>query len=209
MQDAKKLNIALGTVLVLIFLGVFFYVRNLSGPKGQSSSKNTSPAADQPIEERGGGQTDGLAMMAIVSPDFQSGQLLPVKYTCDGSGVNPAIGIDNIPTATKTLAIVVEDPDAPGGLFTHWMAWNISLQTKEIPENSSGGKQGINDFGQSGYGAPCPPQGAGMHHYIFRVLALDEELSFPTDRVKRSDFDQAIHGHVLDSADLVGTYSRQ
>jgi hypothetical protein len=103
--------------------------------------------------------------------------------------------------------LIADDPDAPGGLFTHWMVWNIPPQTSSIEEGSrSKGFQGTNDFGKAGYGAPCPP--AGMHRYYFRVFALDRELDLRSG-AKRSQLDAAMKGHVLAHGELIGRYSRK
>ncbi|MFA4647479.1 YbhB/YbcL family Raf kinase inhibitor-like protein [Pyrococcus kukulkanii] len=150
-----------------------------------------------------------------ISSVFQEDSPIPKKYTCDGININPPLYISNIPENAKSLAIIVDDPDAPGGTFTHWIAWNIP-PVKEIPEGiPKKGKvespvkmiQGINDFGRIGYDGPCPPPGHGVHHYHFKVYALDITLNL-TPRSTRRDLEEAMKGHIIAEAELVGTYER-
>src|SRR5206468_9894859 len=132
----------------------------------------------------------GGAKMKITSSAFQEGASIPSKFTCDGADTSPPLQIADVPSGAKSLALIVDDPDAPSGLFTHWMVWNISPQTNIIGEGSTRqGVQGTNDFGKSGYGGPCPP--SGMHRYYFKIFALDRELDLPSEigraHVSRSD----------------------
>ena len=150
---------------------------------------------------------DGGAKMKITSSAFQEGGNIPSKFTCDGADSSPPLQIAEIPSGAKSLVLVVEDPDAPSGLFTHWIVWNISPQTNAIAEGSATkGVQGTNDFGKSGYGGPCPP--SGTHRYYFRIFALDRELSLPSG-TKRNQLDAAIKGHVVARGELMGRYSRK
>jgi Raf kinase inhibitor-like YbhB/YbcL family protein len=115
--------------------------------------------------------------MELTSPVFADNTPLPDTYTCKGAGISPPLNISGIPDGTQSLALVVHDPDAPSGDFTHWIVWNISATTTVIKENAipSGAIQGLNDFKKTGYGAPCPP--SGTHHYVFEVYALNRQLS--------------------------------
>lgn len=142
----------------------------------------------------------------LSSSAFSSGGKIPPQFTCKGANVNPQLGFHGIPPGTKTLALVVEDPDAPAGLFTHWLVWNISPATAQIAEKSvpSGAVQGTNDFGKIGYGGPCPP--SGTHRYFFRVIALDRTLDVRSG-AKRTEFDKAIAGHILANGELMGRVS--
>ena len=149
----------------------------------------------------------GGAKMKITSSAFQEGAEIPSKFTCDGADTSPPLQIADIPSEAKSLALIVDDPDAPSGLFTHWLVWNIPPQTSSVREGSAPkGVQGTNDFGKSGYGGPCPP--SGTHRYYFKVFALDRELDLPFG-AKRGQLDAAMKGHVVAQGDLIGRYSRQ
>ena len=149
----------------------------------------------------------GEAKMKITSSAFQEDGSIPSKFTCDGGDTSPPLQIAEVPSGAKSLALVVDDPDAPSGLFTHWMVWNISPQNNTIAEGSTPkGVQGTNDFGKSGYGGPCPP--SGTHRYYFKIFALDRELESPAG-TKRSQLDAAMKGHVVAQGELIGRYSRK
>ena len=149
----------------------------------------------------------GGATMKITSSAFQEGGNIPSKFTCDGGDSSPPLRIAEIPSGAKTLALVVDDPDAPSGVFTHWIVWNISPQTSAIAEGSAPqGVQGTNDFGKSGYGGPCPP--SGTHRYYFKIFALDRELNLPAG-AKRNQLDAAMKGHVVAEGELKGRYAKQ
>src|SRR6476660_7022585 len=137
----------------------------------------------------------GAAKMKITSSVFQQGGNIPSKFSCDGANTNPPLQISDVPAEAKGLVLIVDDPDAPGGLFTHWAVWNISPQISTIPEGSAPkGVHGTNDFGKSGYGGPCPPSGA--HRYYFKIFALDRQLKLRAG-AKRKEVDAAIKGHVI------------
>jgi Raf kinase inhibitor-like YbhB/YbcL family protein len=150
----------------------------------------------------------GGAKMKITSSAFQEGGNIPPKFTCDGADVNPALRFEGAPAEAKSLALIVDDPDAPVGLFTHWLIWNIDPKTTEIAENSAPAKaiQGTNDFPKTGYGGPCPP--SGTHRYYFKVFALDQMLDLKAG-AKRAEVDAAMRGHVIGQGELMGRYSRK
>jgi hypothetical protein len=149
----------------------------------------------------------GGAKMKITSSAFQAGANIPSKFSCDGANASPPLQIADVPSGAKSLALIVDDPDAPSGLFTHWIAWNIPPQTSIIGEGSAPkGVHGTNDFGKSGYGGPCPP--SGTHRYYFKVFALDRELDLPSG-AKRSQLDAAMKDHVVAQGELMGRYSRK
>jgi len=149
----------------------------------------------------------GEAKMKITSSAFQGGGNIPSKFTCDGGDSSPPLQIAEIPSGAKSLVLVVDDPDAPSGLFTHWIVWNISPQTNAIAEGSAPkGVQGTSDFGKSDYGGPCPP--SGTHRYYFKIFALDRELNLPSG-TKRNQLDAALKGHVVAQGELMGRYSRK
>jgi Raf kinase inhibitor-like YbhB/YbcL family protein len=138
---------------------------------------------------------------------FNDGQRIPSKYTCDGTDVNPPLEFINVPKNTKSLILIVDDPDSPSKIFAHWILWNISPNTRNIKENSSPkeAREGINDFGNIGYGGPCPH--SGEHRYQFKLFALDIEVNLPNDS-KKSEVERVMKGHVVDKAILAGTYSK-
>jgi Raf kinase inhibitor-like YbhB/YbcL family protein len=149
----------------------------------------------------------GGARMKITSSAFQQGGNIPSKFSCDGANTSPPLQISDVPSGAKSLVLVVDDPDAPSGLFTHWTVWNIPPQTSTIAEGSTPkGVQGTNDFGKSGYGGPCPPSGA--HRYYFKIFALDRDLDLPSG-AKRSQLDAAMKGHVIAQGQLMGRYARK
>jgi len=149
----------------------------------------------------------GGAKMKITSSVFQEGGNIPSRFTCDGGDTSPPLQIAEVPSSAKSLALIVDDPDAPSGLFTHWIVWNISPQTNTIAEGSTPqGVHGTNDFGKSGYGGPCPP--SGTHRYYFKIFALDRELDL-SPGTKRSQLDAAMKGHVVGQGELMGRYSRK
>lgn len=147
-------------------------------------------------------------MFVLESPAFQEKSDIPPQYTCDGANVSPPLRWSGTPEGTKSLALIVDDPDAPVGLFTHWLAWNIDPKTTDIPAgNAPGGAvQGKNDFGETGYGGPQPP--SGTHRYYFKVFALDRTLDLKAG-AKRRDLDAAMKGHVIAQGQLMGRYSKK
>ncbi|MBI5576307.1 MAG: YbhB/YbcL family Raf kinase inhibitor-like protein [Deltaproteobacteria bacterium] len=144
----------------------------------------------------------------IASPAFEDQGLIPPKYTCDGADVNPPLSIGNIPVKTKSLALVVDDPDAPMGTWVHWVMWNMGPGVDSVPENSipKGALQGTNDFRKQGYGGPCPP--SGTHRYYFKLYALDAPLALQPGATK-AQLEQAMKGHLLGKAELIGLYRRK
>jgi Raf kinase inhibitor-like YbhB/YbcL family protein len=143
--------------------------------------------------------------LTITSTAFKSGQMIPNKYTCKGSNVNPSLHIDGIPEGTKSVTVMMVDPDAmvEGG-FTHWLAWNFDPTMLEIPENYKGGVQGMNMNKRVGYYGPCPPQ--GTHHYHYKVYALSERLKIPASS-DRKKVEAAMEGKILAQGELVGIYT--
>ena len=145
--------------------------------------------------------------LQIVSPAFRHNELIPKKYTCDGADINPPLLVENIPSGAKSLALIVDDPDAPVGTWVHWVVWNISPGTREIKEDSvpKGAQQGVNDFRKKDYGGPCPP--SGTHRYFFKLYALDKVLNLGSN-AKKGDLEGVIKGHILEKTELVGLYRR-
>jgi hypothetical protein len=148
--------------------------------------------------------------MIITSPAFSDGEFIPQKFTCDGGGINPELQIHNVPDGAKSLALIVHDPDAPiEGGFTHWVVWNIDPQTVIIKEESipPGATEGANGSGNLGYAAPRPPLGHGVHHYHFKLYALDGVLDIPEGAAEK-ELLSSMHGHQLEESELVGLYER-
>ena len=147
------------------------------------------------------------AKMKITSSAFQGGGNLPSKFTCDGADISPPLQIIGVPSEAKSLVLIVDDPDAPSGLFTHWLIWNIPPQTNSVAEGSAPkGVHGTNDFGKSGYKGPCPPP--GIHRYSFKIFALDRELDLRSG-AKRRQVDAAMKGHVIAQGELMARYARK
>ncbi|HDS45453.1 MAG TPA: YbhB/YbcL family Raf kinase inhibitor-like protein [Methanomicrobia archaeon] len=143
--------------------------------------------------------------LQLSSPEFVNGARIPVRFTCDGNDINPALRIENVPAGTKSLALVLEDPDAPRGTWVHWIVYNIPV-TLWIDEDTVPGTQGTNDYGVQQYRGPCPPSGT-PHRYVFKLYALDTELDLGAS-VNKAALELAMQGHILDTAELSGSYSR-
>lgn len=146
--------------------------------------------------------------MEITSSAFEHNGTIPQQYTCDGEDINPPLTFHDIPQNTKSLALIVDDPDAPNGDWVHWLIWNMSPATKiikanSIPENT---KCGTTDFRNTGYGGPCPP--SGTHRYHFKLFALDTELSLDAS-AKKQDLLTSMANHTIARAELIGRYARQ
>ena len=142
--------------------------------------------------------------LRVRSIAFSDGGHIPPKYTCEGENVNPAITIENIPVGTKSLTLIVEDPDAPDGTFDHWIAWNIRPM-EMIIENTAPGVEGKNSFGNIRYNGPCPP--SGTHRYFFKVYALDTLLDIKTGSDKRT-VEKAMRDHILAEGEIIGMYKK-
>jgi Raf kinase inhibitor-like YbhB/YbcL family protein len=149
----------------------------------------------------------------IASDAFADGGHIPSKYTCDGNDVSPPMQWSDLPARTKSVALICDDPDAPKKDFTHWVLYDLPPSARMLPEHVSrtrelpdGGRQGKNDFGKVGYGGPCPP--SGRHRYRFTLYALDTELGVPPPAT-RSEVENAMKGHILETAQLTGLYARE
>ena len=142
--------------------------------------------------------------MRISSPEFEQNQAMPKRLSCQGEDVNPLLIIDGIPKDAKALALIVDDPDAPSGTWVHWVVYDISVVGR-IEENSIPGKQGMNSAGKRDYHGPCPP--SGTHRYFFKIYALDKMLNLG-EGLNKEELEQAIEGHILDKAELIGLYKK-
>jgi len=146
--------------------------------------------------------------MTITSTAINSNGYILEEYTCDGQNVNPPLTFSEVPAEAKSLVLIMDDPDAPGGTYTHWTLYNMSPATLQITEHNlpPAAKQGTTSFGRVGYGGPCPPPG-NPHHYYFKLYALDTELGL-SEGESLDNLNEAIHGHVIEEAQLVGLYQR-
>ncbi|MBS1271579.1 MAG: hypothetical protein MAGBODY4_00711 [Candidatus Marinimicrobia bacterium] len=149
----------------------------------------------------------------LTSSAFEQGGMIPVKHTCDGEDVSPPLSWSGIPDSAESLALIADDPDAPGQTWVHWVLFNLLAEVTSLDENLSteatlenGAIQGITDFGSHGYGGPCPP--GGTHRYFFKIYALDTTLNLDSN-TRKSDVVKAMDGHILAKGELVGKYSRQ
>lgn len=140
----------------------------------------------------------------VSSKAFDEAGFIPAKYTCDGINISPPIDLDGIPKETKSLAIIVDDPDAPVASWTHWLVWNIPV-THQLLEGVIHGIQGINDFQKNSYSGPCPP--SSTHRYFFKVYALDAILDLPPT-TKKIELERAMSTQIIGFGELMGMYSR-
>jgi Raf kinase inhibitor-like YbhB/YbcL family protein len=143
--------------------------------------------------------------LLISSADFSEGSFLPADYTCDGKNISPPLSIKAVPKETQSIVLILEDPDAPGGVFDHWIVYNIPPDTITIEEGSTPGTETLNSSGRKGYMGPCPP--SGTHHYVFKVYALDTLLDFEEEPTKRK-IEKAMEGHILAKGEMTTVYNR-
>ncbi len=193
------------TFLILIIVGIAIFAGSLYvTAKGINvnifemvkNSVPTKPAKPQYSEK-----------IKLTSSAFENEGVIPVKYTCSGDDVNPPLTIDNLPQDTKSVVLILEDPDAPYKTWTHWIVFNIDIRQKEIPANTVpwNSKLGTNDFGADDYRGPCPP--VGKHKYVFRAYALDKVLDLGSG-AKREEVEKEMSGHVLDTGVLSGVFEK-
>ncbi|HEX9129372.1 MAG TPA: YbhB/YbcL family Raf kinase inhibitor-like protein [Gemmatimonadaceae bacterium] len=182
--------------------------------------RNASSTADTSVPSAATATDTGLGSkdmaIKVTSPAFQAGGPIPSKYTCEGQDISPPLVWSGTPAATKSFALIVDDPDAPDPakpqrVYVHWVVYNISGTTTSLPENApktglpKGAVQGKNDWGKAEYGGPCPP--IGRHRYFFKLYALDTELTGLSSPTK-GDLERAMKGHVIDSGEVIGTYQK-
>jgi Raf kinase inhibitor-like YbhB/YbcL family protein len=200
-EDPRDIEQLKGSVMKKIVLALTVLAIATMGCKGRIESAGTS------------GERSPKMTISVSSSAFQEGGMIPSKYTCDGQDISPPLNWDRTPEATKSIALVSDDPDAPMGTWVHWVMWNIPPDVHELaehipsnPELPDGSRQGVTDFGRSGYGGPCPP--GGTHRYYFKVYALDTMLELP-DRTKKADLLKAMKEHILAEGQLMGKYKRR
>jgi hypothetical protein len=190
----NKTQIALLLVIAaLIIAGVYFFPRKATEPKEEAPKSSESVTSTN---------------MQIKSPTFSQGESIPKKYSCQGEDISPPLQFEDVPKDAESLALIVDDPDAPGQTFVHWTVWNIDPETKKIDEDStpSEATEGQNDFGKTSYGGPCPP--AGEHRYFFKLYALEKKLDLGSEAGKQ-DLLKAMEGHKLAEAQLIGVYEKK
>lgn len=151
-------------------------------------------------------------IMKLESTAFTENGMIPFLYTCDGQDISPPLSWDAPPTGTQSLALIVDDPDAPGQIFVHWVLYDVPPEIQQLPQAFASQDtlpdattQGKNDFGKLGYGGPCPP--SGIHRYFFKLYALDRELGLKSGATK-AQLEAAMSGHILAAAELIGRYAR-
>jgi len=197
----KKWLIFLLVLILIVFVAGFaFFQGNREAKETESKTK---------IEKK-------EKSMTITSPAFGNNQKIPGKYTCDGENISPPLEFSDIPKNAQSLVLIADDPDAPSKTWVHWIVYNIDPSTKKVEENSvpQSGIQGMTDFGEEGYGGPCPPPAlqnrdeSGTHRYFFKLYALDRMLDVPEGLAKQQILEK-MDGLVADEAELVGLYSRK
>jgi Raf kinase inhibitor-like YbhB/YbcL family protein len=139
---------------------------------------------------------------------FAFGEPIPQRHTCEGVDVSPAMDWSGAPESTKSFALLVDDPDAPAGTWTHWMVWDIPGDREGLPEGARVGVTGTNDFGKTGYGGPAPPKGHGPHRYFFHLYAVDSKSLGLKAGARRAEFDSALRQHKTVEATFMGKYER-
>lgn len=194
---------ALGLAFVLVFGVAYFFL----------SKEAKAPTVDSDLEA----SNEVMTMLTLESPAFKNGEAIPKRYTCDGENISPTLHLIDVPQATQSLVLIMDDPDIPAEIkssmgieqFDHWVLYNILPETSVIKEGETVGTTGANSRGDTGYTGACPPTQyvPTEHRYFFRLYALDIELSFegvPT----RDDVRAAMEGHILEETELMGTYDR-
>lgn len=208
MLSPKMLKISIILIILAIVLVLVYVFRTFVISTAPTASTNSEIAANN----------QATKPMILTSPSFENNGYIPQKFTCDGfdklttggGNINPELQIQNVPAEAKSLALILHDPDAPiAGGFTHWLVWNIAPDTAAIKEGNvpAGSIEGKNDAKRSGYTRPCPPVGHGVHHYHFKLYALDSVLNLVADSSKE-ELESEINKHLLESAELVGLYQR-
>jgi len=212
-------------MLILALCAVALVSCNRAKQQNTAGNMNTNTTGVSTPTPMGGNDTMGTGQsnmgkgatgmaLTITSPAFTDSASIPRKYSCDGNDVSPPLSWSGVPDNAKSLALIMDDPDAPNGTWTHWVVWNIPVNSTSLPEGVSkttasitgGGMQGQNSWPKTGYGGPCPPPG-NAHHYYFRLFALDNMLTLP-DSTGSAALQRAMTGHIVAQAQTLGMYSR-
>lgn len=165
------------------------------------------------VSETGSAETDGAQSLRLSSPDFEEGGDIPARYSCEGQDISPTLEWASVPESTRAFALIMDDPDAPGGAFTHWVLYNLPAEATRLEEGvpaaeemENGARHGQNSFGSAHYGGPCPPAGPS-HRYQFTLYALDAPTGLAAGASKQRLLD-AMQGHILARGTLTGRYQR-
>ena len=185
---SRQLALALGAILILAACSA-------------STDDSTPNPASTPTTST---ETEPTSM-ELSSPAFSEGETIPIEYSCDGADTSPQLDIASIPPGTASLVLIMDDPDAPGGTWDHWLAFNIEPTEMIAMGEDAIGTGGRNSWDETGYGGPCPP--SGSHRYFFRVFALDSTL-FLDEGADKETVTASMRGHILEMAELMGVYSR-
>lgn len=199
MINDRKQKIVFGLVAFLILLLLMVYFLTVKGRFSFSTKNNMAETMDKKENK-----------LTLKSSSFKDGEFIPKKFTGEGENVNPFLEIKNVPENTKSLALIVDDPDATGGVtWVHWVLWNINPKTQYIPEDSvpEGAVVGVNSWGKNSYGGPYPPVGSKPHRYMFKLYALDVVLDLEAN-ASANDLEKAMEGHILEKTVLMGLYKR-
>jgi len=193
-----KKNLLIFTILLFAILIIFTFIKHISYNTQRVATVFQKKTVQKPL----------VTNMKITSTVFENNANIPRKYTCDGDNINPPLSFFEVPDNAKSLVLIVDDPDAPVGIFVHWVVYNIDPKTSDVFENNvpAKGQSGISGFGKPGYGGPCPP--SGTHRYFFKLYALDtmlDKLNNPDKKI----VENAMQGHIITHAELIGLYSRQ
>jgi Raf kinase inhibitor-like YbhB/YbcL family protein len=194
-------------LLILVVLLAIFSAGCVPNPEPAEITKPDPPEESseevaQPVEEK----DEGPLIMALTSPAFNAGEPIPTKFSCDGEDISPELDWFGIPEGTVSLALIMDDPDAPVGTWVHWVLYNLPMDLSGLREGMTGvGLDGTNSWNQAGYGGPCPP--SGTHRYFFKLYALDIYLDLDPGADKGA-LEAAMEGHILGQAELMGTYNR-
>lgn len=196
------------TLLFVLGVGVIIgsFVIAISGQRDISDNNKISASWRKENKEIINNQENNMQKLTLTSPAFGNNGKIPSRHTCDGEGVSPALQIEGVDENAKSLVLIMDDPDAPSGVWDHWVKFNISTSTIEIKEGSE--PEGISGMGTSGnkeYFGPCPPD--REHRYFFKLYSLDTELDLKEGAIKK-EVERALDGHILQQAELIGVYER-
>jgi Raf kinase inhibitor-like YbhB/YbcL family protein len=198
---------------LLWLLGLCFGLASCGSPSTPMVPAPNSPQPAPPTTATPPAKTD--SSFALNAPAFAQNASIPARYTCSGENISPALEWTAPPSGTKSIALIVDDPDAPGGTWVHWVIYNLPAETRGLPEGVSkandtantlpqGSIQGRTSFNRTGYGGPCPP--SGQHHYIFHLYAADTLFNNPY--LDKAGLLKALEGHILASSELTGVYQK-